>query len=133
MKNQFCLGKIWRSLRAAPGSTSNELAARLQWSKGRTRNALQNLRRRGAARREGNGRHDRWFVVGNEAPAANWGLHPNSLRNLEHTVEERMARLKKAGEVLGWDVSPKPKPQRTAPHALDECWSRFISGNRRAA
>ena len=131
-RNRFILGRVWSLLRKHPGTTTNAMAERLVWSKQRMRNAMQNLRRAGYARSEGRGRNDIWFAVGNVAPEAKWGLHPNSLANLEHTPEERDRRLKLAGEALGWDVSPKQKVVRAPRHVLDACWSQLISGKKAA-
>ena len=132
-RNRFLLARVWRALRKNPGITTTAMAERLLWSKNKTRNTMQNLKRGGFARSEGRGRNDSWFAVGSIEPCAQWGMHPNSLENLKHSPEERARRLKMAGAALGWDVSPKPKPVPRQTHVLDACWSQLMSGSKKAA
>lgn len=130
----FVLERCWNALKRNPGATVAQLAERLDWGKLKTSNALQNLRRRGLAKSEGTGRHNIWHVVGKKPPECMNGLNPRSIANLQITREERMRRLRKAHEALGWSLDvPRQTMGPVFTHELDRCWSQYKSCSKKAA
>jgi hypothetical protein len=111
----FLQARLWNTLSEHPGVGSAFLADHLHIAQRTISNVLQELRRRGAARREGSSHeHSVWYAVGEAAPYCKWGTNAASLKNLHVTLEERLARM-------GVKLKPPKVPTKTD-CALQDCW-----------
>lgn len=123
-KRRYLRRLLWARIQGHPGIAAKELRASFGWNEPRVRNILHELKRDGFAYHTGWSSTSRWFVT-DKKPECMWGLHPNSLANLEKvTLAERMENLRKAGKIPHKD---KPLPVAIPGCELDRCWPVSMS------
>lgn len=130
MVNRYIQGAAWSYLRKHPGSRVRDIAAALNRRSRPTSTLLRDMQARGLARHEGYSHKSVWFACGDIKPAAAWGMHANSLRNLVLTPEQREQYRRMAQAAKGYNqerVPPKPprNPRKRYTGALEECWPVF--------
>lgn len=126
MVRRYLRAELWTYVRRHPGSRVVEIAQALKLKRRALSTTLCAMRRDGILRNEGRTHQSRWFISGPK-PTCAWGLHVNSVAQLQKTPLERAALLRKAYIAKGLDPDNiKPRKRRKARQyytgELEACW-----------
>lgn len=133
MGRAFHQSKLWFYLKRNPGQHVREIAEGMGLSKRAVSSLLNRMKIEGHATRVGGSHQCKWWADGGVKPVSGYGLHPNSLANLQLSLEEKMRYLKLAYEARGIDPDrsqqKRPPKQCDYPCTLDKYWLRPPANN----
>lgn len=118
--------RVWNWLKRKGPARRVDIAAALKLPNNTVGTLLFRMMQDGYIGRElGFRRVAKWYAIGDAPPECLLGTHPNTLRNLNHSRDVALERLRKAWIAKGLDPSRlgRPPDKVTDGCLLSQCWN----------